>query len=112
MRNSRRAVVHMIPMDVQQMIVRYPVLRGHFLLVLTLAMLKDPAAIDAWLATDFPADFQAASLGDSPGKRFGMSIISALRGLGEGEKDSESRELYREGAACGFLWKLWRGGSS
>ena len=110
-RNSRRAVLHMIPMDVQQMIVRYPVLRGHFLLVLTLAMLKDPAAIDAWLATDFPADFQAASLGDSAGECFGRSIISALRSLGDGEKDSESRELYRGGAAWRFLWKLWRGGA-
>ena len=101
----------MMPDHLHQMIQRYPALRGQFLLVLTLAVLKERTAIDAWLATDFPATFQAAPLGDSAGERFGRSILDALRNLGDGEKETESRELYRGGAARGLLTKPGRRGA-
>ena len=112
-RLSRRAARQMLPLDLVHFIGRYPELRSHCLFVFTVAFLRDPAVVDAWLATDFVRDFQAASLGDSAGKRFGLSIVSALRSLGDGQKDSEVREIYGAtgGAAAGFLWKLWQGSS-
>lgn len=120
-RSSRRAAVHMLPVDMVDFVGLFQHWHSELLVILTLAMLKERHATKAWLASGAPAalrmpqapaapqgDVSPAPEGASVAQRFRDSLLDALRGREDPQNSSELRELYRGGTglhssspACG-----------